>query len=131
MSATSGIPRYALRDLVRRRRAGVGDLGGGPSTAFPDARVTEVPSYERSRMHGRSNLNALSDGFRVLRTIAVEALRRRSRREEVVAENVIDLTEAMSDAKNGANAEGLEPMMLDHEEQRSQAASPSCNLRER
>ena len=35
-------------------------------------RVTEVASFERNRLHGVSNLNALSDGFRVLRTIAIE-----------------------------------------------------------
>ncbi len=34
--------------------------------------VTEVPSFERLRLHGRSNLNAPIDGLRVLRTIAVE-----------------------------------------------------------
>ena len=34
--------------------------------------VHEVPSYEHPRMHGRSHLNAVRDGTRVLRTIAVE-----------------------------------------------------------
>ncbi len=34
--------------------------------------VTEVPSVERARVHGVSNLNAISDGLRVLRTILVE-----------------------------------------------------------
>jgi glycosyltransferase involved in cell wall biosynthesis len=34
--------------------------------------VTEVGSYEHSRIHGVSNLNAFSDGWRVLRTILVE-----------------------------------------------------------
>jgi glycosyltransferase involved in cell wall biosynthesis len=41
-------------------------------------RVAEVPSFERSRVHGTSNLNAFSDGVRVLRTIHAE--RRRSTR---------------------------------------------------
>lgn len=40
--------------------------------------VTEVPSFEHSRIHGVSNLDAFSDGFRVLTTILVE--RRRARR---------------------------------------------------
>jgi glycosyltransferase involved in cell wall biosynthesis len=31
--------------------------------------VSEVPSFEHSRIHGVSNLNAVSDGLRVLRTI--------------------------------------------------------------
>jgi glycosyltransferase involved in cell wall biosynthesis len=35
-------------------------------------RVVEVPSFERDRLHGLSNLNAFSDGLRVLRTIGVE-----------------------------------------------------------
>jgi glycosyltransferase involved in cell wall biosynthesis len=41
-------------------------------------RVTEVPSYEYSRIHGVSNLNAVRDGVRVLQTILseVDGLRR-------------------------------------------------------
>ncbi|MBF6555333.1 MAG: glycosyltransferase family 2 protein [Acidimicrobiales bacterium] len=35
-------------------------------------RVTEVPSFERRRGYGTSNLNAISDGLRVLRTIHAE-----------------------------------------------------------
>jgi glycosyltransferase involved in cell wall biosynthesis len=38
--------------------------------------VAEVPSMERLRIHGRSNLNAVTDGLRVLKTINTE--RRRS-----------------------------------------------------
>ena len=34
--------------------------------------VTEVASYEHSRIHGVSNLNATRDGWRVLRTIIAE-----------------------------------------------------------
>jgi glycosyltransferase involved in cell wall biosynthesis len=34
--------------------------------------VAEVPSFERSRIHGASNLSAYSDGIRVLRTILHE-----------------------------------------------------------
>ncbi len=34
--------------------------------------VQEVPSFERSRIHGTSQLRTFRDGFRVLRTIAVE-----------------------------------------------------------
>jgi len=44
-------------------------------------KVTEVPSFERSRIHGVSNLNALSDGMRVVRTILTE--RRRTRHPDV------------------------------------------------
>ena len=38
-------------------------------------RVAEVPSFEQSRRFGASNLNAFSDGFRVLRTIHAERKR--------------------------------------------------------
>jgi glycosyltransferase involved in cell wall biosynthesis len=37
--------------------------------------VTEVPSFEYSRIHGVSNLSAFSDGLRVLRTILAERYR--------------------------------------------------------
>ena len=46
-------------------------------------KVTEVPSFERSRIHGVSNLNAFSDGIRVVRTILKE--RRRTRHLGVAA----------------------------------------------
>jgi hypothetical protein len=49
-------------------------------------KVVEVPSYERSREFGASNLHAPRDGLRVLRTILVEAGRaRRLRRERTLA----------------------------------------------
>ena len=37
--------------------------------------VAEVPSFEHSRIHGVSNLNAFRDGRRVLRTILIERRR--------------------------------------------------------
>jgi len=37
--------------------------------------VTEVPSVELPRLHGESNLHAVSDGLRVLRTIGTELAR--------------------------------------------------------
>ncbi|GAA1029144.1 hypothetical protein GCM10009557_16610 [Virgisporangium ochraceum] len=40
--------------------------------------VAEVPSFEHDRIHGESNLNAVRDGLRVLRTLARERLRRPS-----------------------------------------------------
>jgi glycosyltransferase involved in cell wall biosynthesis len=40
-------------------------------------KVAEVPSYEYSRIHGVSNLNATRDGLRVVRTIMAECLSRR------------------------------------------------------
>jgi glycosyltransferase involved in cell wall biosynthesis len=46
-------------------------------------RVVEVSSYERTRCHGSSNLNAFSDGMRVLRTIHAE--RRSGARRATIA----------------------------------------------
>jgi glycosyltransferase involved in cell wall biosynthesis len=43
--------------------------------------VTEVPSFEHSRIHGVSNLNAARDGLRVLRTILHEYARSRRNRK--------------------------------------------------
>jgi glycosyltransferase involved in cell wall biosynthesis len=43
-------------------------------------RVKEVPSVEAARLHGTSNLNAIRDGRRVLRTILTEYRRRRELR---------------------------------------------------
>jgi glycosyltransferase involved in cell wall biosynthesis len=40
--------------------------------ARAELRVVEVPSFEHLRIHGISNLNAVADGVRVLRTIARE-----------------------------------------------------------
>jgi glycosyltransferase involved in cell wall biosynthesis len=49
--------------------------------AGADLTITEVPSVERRRLHGESNLRALSDGWRVLRTLRTERARvRRTRR---------------------------------------------------
>jgi hypothetical protein len=45
--------------------------------------VTEVPSFERSRIHGVSNLHAIRDGIRVVRTILTE--RRRIQHPDVPA----------------------------------------------
>jgi glycosyltransferase involved in cell wall biosynthesis len=43
-------------------------------------RVAEVPSFERGRLHGLSNLHAWSDGLRVLRTAVSEYLSPRTHR---------------------------------------------------
>lgn len=48
--------------------------------AVAGLRVVEVPSYEQLRVHGASNLNAFSDGLRVLKTINAERRRARRRR---------------------------------------------------
>jgi glycosyltransferase involved in cell wall biosynthesis len=40
--------------------------------ARADVRITEVASTEKARLHGASNLRAIPDGIRVLRTIIAE-----------------------------------------------------------
>jgi glycosyltransferase involved in cell wall biosynthesis len=45
--------------------------------ARSNLKVVEVPSFERDRLHGESNLRAVRDGMRVLRTIAAERVRPR------------------------------------------------------
>jgi hypothetical protein len=45
-------------------------------------KVNEVASYEHSRIHGVSNLNTASDGWRVLRTILVERFHYSKKRSE-------------------------------------------------
>ncbi len=45
--------------------------------------VWEVPSYEQPRIYGRSNLNAIRDGLRILRAIWEESPGRALRRERV------------------------------------------------
>jgi glycosyltransferase involved in cell wall biosynthesis len=47
--------------------------------------IVEVPSVERLRIFGESNLNAVSDGLRVLRTIMTERMRARRTRAAAVA----------------------------------------------
>ncbi len=49
-------------------------------------RVAEVPSFERTRRFGSSNLNAFSDGIRVLRTIHAER-KRWTRRARLASAN--------------------------------------------
>ncbi len=50
--------------------------------------VVEVPSVELSRIHGESNLNAVTDGLRVLRTVLDE--RKRSRTRPRLAPSLLD-----------------------------------------
>jgi glycosyltransferase involved in cell wall biosynthesis len=57
--------------------------------------VVEVPSIEKPRMYGESNLDAVQDGLRVLRTIA----RERTRRANLFAGDSIDLVGAERSAE--------------------------------
>jgi glycosyltransferase involved in cell wall biosynthesis len=65
-------------------------------------KVTEVPSFERPRIHGQSNLNTFRDGARVLRTIARERLRRARPRD--VQSEIERLTLPVTDAPNLATS---------------------------
>ncbi len=52
--------------------------------------IREVKSYEHDRIHGVSNLNAVTDGLRVLKAITIERLTRSSK-IAVVPDNVVAL----------------------------------------
>jgi hypothetical protein len=60
------VPGFEVETLINLRMAGAG------------MKITEVPSYEKERISGLSNLKTFRDGFRVLGTILREARRRRS-----------------------------------------------------
>ncbi|MBS1888303.1 MAG: glycosyltransferase family 2 protein [Actinobacteria bacterium] len=68
------VPGFEVETLINLRIAGAG------------MKIAEVPSYEKERISGTSNLNTFRDGLRVLSTIISEARRRRSvHREHPVA----------------------------------------------
>jgi len=60
------VPGFEVETLINVRIAAAG------------MKITEVPSYEKDRISGESNLNTFRDGFRVLGTILRESRRRRS-----------------------------------------------------
>jgi glycosyltransferase involved in cell wall biosynthesis len=73
-------------------------------------KVTEVSSFEHSRIHGVSNLSAFSDGMRVLRTIFAE--RRRARAHVVASVPVIQIPAA--DLPAAASAVGAAAASVAH-----------------
>jgi glycosyltransferase involved in cell wall biosynthesis len=57
--------------------------------------VREVPSFERDRIHGSSNLNAVTDGLRVLRAIAEERRQRKAPlRPRAISPDYIEMPDA-------------------------------------
>lgn len=62
------VPGFEVETLINLRMASAG------------MKITEVPSYEKERISGDSNLKTFRDGFRVLGTIFKESRRRRSLR---------------------------------------------------
>lgn len=69
--------------------------------------ISEVPSVEKDRIHGVSNLNAVRDGFRVLGTIATERRRAWRRRHSLRAAEIAPSRTAVPDAVATAHAEHL------------------------
>ena len=69
--------------------------------------VTEVPSFEHPRIHGLSNLNAVGDGLRVLRTILSEGRRSRRRLARPAAPDARQPLQAVS-------PDGREPAVCAH-----------------
>jgi glycosyltransferase involved in cell wall biosynthesis len=72
---------FEIETLINCRFAGAG------------LAITEVPSVERERLHGVSNLNAVSDGLRVLRTLRTE--RARVRRNTALDQALLDQTPSL------------------------------------
>jgi glycosyltransferase involved in cell wall biosynthesis len=67
---------FEIETLINCRFAGAG------------LAITEVPSVEKERLYGRSNLHAVSDGLRVLRTLRTE--RARLRRSTALDQALLD-----------------------------------------
>jgi glycosyltransferase involved in cell wall biosynthesis len=67
---------FEIETLINCRFAGAG------------LTIAEVPSVERARLHGQSNLHAVSDGLRVLRTLRTE--RARVRRNAALDDALLD-----------------------------------------
>ena len=75
-------PRRGQPPEARRCSGATASRSRPSSTAGsprPALTIAEVPSVERDRLHGESNLRTFRDGFRVLRTIVVEWLKRDAR----------------------------------------------------
>lgn len=62
-------------------------------------RITEVPSVEKLRIFGESNLNAISDGLRVLKTILTERARTLSPATSYAAQPAHELGESARSAE--------------------------------
>ena len=62
--------------------------------AHSSLNVVEVPSFEYTRVHGASNLHAVRDGLRVLRTIFTTSRDILSTRHVEPDDVVIDIQEA-------------------------------------
>jgi hypothetical protein len=72
--------------------------------------VKEVASYEYPRIHGVSNLNALRDGYRVLRTILYE--RYQARHRKAAATDMTTGVDAINAGPEADIPEDYRPAML-------------------
>ena len=79
--------------------------------------IAEVASFETQRLHGVSNLNAVTDGLRVLRTIEVErrAVRRGERLRHLVQAVVIDRPQDAPPIEHERYAAVIDLVALDRE----------------
>ena len=68
--------------------------------AHAGARITEVGSIEKPRIHGVSNLNAISDGIRVLRTILAERQRAHRIGRSAIGDQAADRSSKRAEAAN-------------------------------
>jgi hypothetical protein len=66
--------------------------------ARANVRITEVASTEKARLHGASNLKAVPDGIRVLRTIIAEHRRLHRIARLVVTDQVTLDTELVGES---------------------------------
>lgn len=80
------VPGFEVETLINLRMASAG------------MKIVEVPSYEKERISGQSNLKTFRDGFRVLGTIFREARRRRSLRPERPQTSTAELAKQQASA---------------------------------
>ena len=100
------LPNHAIRSLNDKRMV----WGDGFEIetvincriARAELSIAEVGSVERLRVHGESNLNAVSDGFRVLKTILAER-----RREAHVPQPATDVAAIDADARHDERVDVL------------------------
>jgi hypothetical protein len=79
------VPGFEVETLINLRMASSG------------MKITEVPSYEKERLFGQSNLKTFRDGFRVLGTIFKEARRSRNLQRGRPALPATDVAKQQSD----------------------------------
>ena len=77
--------------------------------------IVEVCSYESSRIYGVSNLNAITDGFRVLKTIRSEYLYARKSKKEAKRLNAITSVSRIEPTLISSAVEDVTPTIISAE----------------